>query len=339
VKALLQSSANCQVNVIALAYSLEVRSNMKTIDSSTRKRRIFMGSALTLLIVTTTAIQIQNSELANALIPIAQTPFNPPMDISAEIDSPAVGTPPTDPITQKLLADGCNLNASPTATQHDLGTCKVLVIGDSLGQNLGYGLLGQLRNKPGLTVTMKAKASTGLSNAWFYNWHVNQAAFIKTYKPNLVIVLMGANDRQNFVVNGKIQTFGNLDWQKTYQTNVTMLASAATASGAYVVWVGLPIMKPYNYAKGETLIDKLIAAAVPKTTGAQYIPLRELTADASGKYQQSAIINGKYQVFRGGDGIHFSSVGQEVIATYTINKINRLFHVKLTPNISWYIKK
>lgn len=312
---------------------------MKNKESSTKFRRIILGSTLVLLISATTVIQFENVQLANALIPVAQTPIDPPVELPEVIDPPTEETPPTDPITKKLLADGCNLNASVTATQQPLGTCKFLVIGDSLGNNLGFGLLGQLRNKPGLITTDKAKASTGLSNAWFYDWHVNQAAFIKTYKPNLVIVLLGANDRQNFVVNGKVQTFGNLDWQKTYQSNVTKLASAATASGAYVLWVGLPIMKPYNYAKGETLIDQLIATAVPKTTGAQYIPLRDLTSDAQGKYRQSAIVNGKYQVFRGGDGIHFSSVGQEIIATYTINKINRLFHVKLTPNIAWYIKK
>lgn len=103
MKALVPSSANYQVNVMPLAYSLQVRSNMKNIDSSTRKRRIFLGSALSLLIVATTAIQIQNSELANALIPVAQTPIDPPIDIPAEIDPPAVDTPPTDPITQKLL--------------------------------------------------------------------------------------------------------------------------------------------------------------------------------------------------------------------------------------------
>jgi len=323
---------------MSLAYTLAVRSKMQKLESSPKLRRIILGSTLVLLLTATTIIQFQNTQLANALIPSALIPVDPQIHPHV-ITPPKVDNPPTDPITTKLLADGCNLNTSPTATQKPLGTCKFLVIGDSLGQNLGYGLLDQLRNKPGLTTTVKAKASTGLSNAWFYNWHTNQDAFIKTYKPNLVIVLLGANDRQNFVVNGKVQNFASTSWQKTYQSNVVSLAAAATASGAYVLWVGLPIMKPYNYAKGETLIDQLIADAVPKTLGAQYIPLQDLTSDASGKYRQSAWINGKYQVFRGGDGIHFSSIGQEVIATYTINKINRLFHVNLTPTNSWYIKK
>jgi hypothetical protein len=312
---------------------------MLKVDTGTKIRRLVLGVILTALISGTTVIQIQNAELANALVPVAADPVVPPVVDPPVVNTPVVETPPSDPIKEKLLADGCNLNADLTATQHLLGTCKILIIGDSLGNNLGYGMLGQLRNKPGLTTILKAKASTGLSNAWFYNWHTNLASFLTTYKPNLVVVLLGANDRQNFVVNGKIQTFGNLDWQKTYQSNVTKLASAATKAGAYVLWVGLPIMKPYNYAKGETLIDQLIANAVPKTPGAQYIGLRDLTSDADGKYRQSAIINGKYQVFRAGGGIHFSSIGQEVIATYTINKINRLFHVKLSPNIAWYIKK
>lgn len=312
---------------------------MQTKESATKFRRIILGFTLVLLISATSVIQFQNIQLANALIPAAQVPKDKPPRPPTVMTPPAVDPQPEDPITKRLLADGCNLNAAPDAIKQPLGTCKFLVIGDSLGQNLGYGLLGQLRNKTGLVTTMKAKASTGLSNAWFYDWHLNLDKFIRQYKPNLVIVLLGANDRQNFVVNGKVQNFSTPAWNKTYQSNVTSLAAAATASGAYVLWVGLPIMKPYNYAKGETAIDQLIASAVPKTAGAQYIPLRELTADASGKYIQSAMINGKYQVFRGGDGIHFSSVGQEIIATYTINKINRIFHVNLTPNKAWYVKK
>jgi hypothetical protein len=305
-------------------------------------RRVGLSSALVFLSLATTVIQIDNNALAQALIPVAQPvvpPVENPTDEIPVVDPPVEVTPPADPIAEKLLADGCNLDSSPTATPKVLGTCKFLIIGDSLGNNLGYGMLGQLRNKTGLTTTLKAKASTGLANAWFYNWHNNLATFLKTYKPNLVIILMGANDRQNFVVNNQVQTFGTEAWKKTYQSNISKLATAATKSGAYVLWVGLPIMKPYNYAKGETLIDQLYAVTVPKVKGAQYLSLRELTADASGNYRQSAIINGKYQVFRGGDGIHFSSVGQEIIATYTINKINKLFHVKLAPTNPWYIKK
>ena len=339
MKALLGGSGNCQANVMPLAYSLAGRSKMQNRERNTIFRRFTLGFTLVLLISATTVVQFQNVQLANALIPTAQVQINKPIRPHTVMTPQAVDAPPADPIATKLLADGCNLNASTGATKKPLGTCKFLVIGDSLGQNLGYGLLDQLRNKTGLITTMKAKASTGLSNAWFYDWHLNLDKFITQYKPNLVIVLLGANDRQNFVVNGKVQNFGSVPWQKTYQSNVTSLAAAATSSGAYVLWVGLPIMKPYNYAKGETQIDQLIANAVPNTIGAQYIPLRDLTEDSTGRYRQSALINGKYQAFRAGDGIHFSSVGQEVIATYAINQINKLFHVALTPNKAWYIKK
>jgi hypothetical protein len=200
-------------------------------------------------------------------------------------------------------------------------------------------MMAQLVNQTTLTFTRTAKASTGLSNAWFYNWHTALAGFLKTYKPNMVVVFLGANDRQNFVVNGVTQVFGTEAWKKTYQSNVTKIAKAAINSGAYVLWVGLPIMKPFNYAKGETLIDEQFALAVPKVLGATYLPTRAFTADAAGKYRQYGPVNGSSVMIRGDDGIHFTAMGQSVIGTYVINAISRTYHVQLTPKNPKYITK
>jgi hypothetical protein len=155
----------------------------------------------------------------------------------------------------------------------------------------------------------------------------------------MVIVFLGANDRQNYVINGVTQTFGTEAWKKTYRANITKLANAAINSGAYVLWIGMPIMKPYNYAKGETLIDEQFALTVPKIPGAIYLPTRAFTADSAGHYRQSAVVNGSLQVIRGDDGIHFSTLGQSVIATYVINNIIKTYHVQMTPKNPKYITK
>ena len=300
-------------------------------------RRLLVSFALVGLLGSASFLQIQNAQLAKAIEAHQNIKPSPPKVDPVPDPSPTIAY--IEAIRTKLLADGCNLSLDISTLKKPLGTCKVLLIGDSLGNNLGYGMIPQLQSKANLTFTLKAKASTGLSNAWFYNWHNNLATYLKTYKPNLVIVFLGANDRQNYVVNNSVQNFGSEAWKETYRSNITKLATAATKSGAYVLWVGMPIMKPFNYAKGITLIDEQFAMAVPKVPGATYMPLREFTADSEGNYRASAPMNGKLVQIRGEDGIHFSSMGQSVIGTYTINSMNKLFHVVLSPSNPRYITK
>ena len=87
---------------------------------------------LTALISGTAVIQIQNAELASALVPVAADPVVPTVVDPPVVNPPTDVTPPVDPIKEKLQADGCNLNADPTATQHLLGTCKILIIGSKM---------------------------------------------------------------------------------------------------------------------------------------------------------------------------------------------------------------
>ena len=301
-------------------------------------RRVLLSLLVAGLIAGISFLEIDNRNLASAIAAKNQKPTEKP-HTDPIVPDPDITPSQIQAIQDKLASDGCNFNADPAAIRKVLGNCKILLIGDSLGNNLAYGMISQLTNQTTLTFTRKAKASTGLSNPWFYNWHTNLATFLKTYKPNMVIVFLGANDRQDYVINGVRQVFGTEAWKKTYRANITKIASAATKSGAYVLWVGMPIMKPYNYAKGITLIDAQFALAVPTVPGASYLATRAYTADASGAYREGAMVNGRYAQIRGEDGIHFTAIGQQVMATYVINSITRIFHVKLSPVNPRYITK
>ena len=304
-------------------------------------RRVALSALVAGLIAGVSFLEIDNSQLASAIAIKNAQPVKPPVDKPVE-EVPVEPAPELSliqAIKDKLAADGCNLNTDLNSKRKPLGNCKILLVGDSLGNNLAYGMLGQLTKEPTLKFVRKAKSSTGLSNAWFYNWHNNLATFLKQEKPNLVVVFLGANDRQNYVVNNKVQNFGTEAWKKTYRSNVTKIAAASTKAGAYVLWVGMPIMKPYNYAKGITTIDEQFAMAVPLVPGATYLPTRAFTADASGAYREGALVNGTYSQLRGQDGIHFTAMGQNVLATYVINSIVRTYHVSLKLNNPRYITK
>lgn len=303
-------------------------------------RRVALSALVASLLAGITFLEIDNANISAAIAKQHAQPITPPTEPIDEVPIPEEPAPSLiQQIKDKLAADGCNLNTDVSAKRKALGNCKILLIGDSLGNNLAYGMIGQLSKEPTLKFVRKAKASTGLSNAWFYNWHNNLATFLKEEKPNLVVVFLGANDRQNYVVNNKVQNFGTDAWKKTYRSNVTKIATASTKAGAYVLWVGMPIMKPYNYAKGITTIDEQFAMAAPLVPGATYLSTRAFTADATGAYREGALVNGKYAQLRGQDGIHFTTMGQNVMATYVINSIIKTYHVNIKVNNPRYITK
>ena len=303
-------------------------------------RRVALSTLVAILLGGVTFFEIDNANLKAAIAKNNAAPIDVPVDPIPEEPTPEEPAPSlTKAIEDKLASDGCSLSTETSSKRKLIGNCKILLIGDSLGDNLAYGMIPQLSKEPTLKFVRKAKASTGLSNAWFYNWHNNLATFLKEEKPNLVVVLLGANDRQNYVVNNKVQNFGSEAWNKTYRSNVTKIATASTKAGAYVLWVGMPIMKPYNYAKGITTIDEQFAMAVPIVPGATYLSTRAFTADASGVYRAGAVVNGKYAQLRGQDGIHFTAMGQNVMATYVINNIIRTYHVNIKVNNPRYITK
>lgn len=241
--------------------------------------------------------------------------------------------PPVDPVLEKIkahqTATGCRMHLDTSVPVQTLGTCKLLLIGDSIGNNLGYGMIGQLGRYSNLKFVLRAKSSTGLSNSWFYNWETNLKNYLKVEKPNLVVVMLGANDRQNMKVNGEILTYGTAKWRAAYSASVSRLTKLATDAGAYVLWVGMPKCKPYNYNKGMELISTLFSVNVRLNTGARFIALRPLTSDANGNYTQYQTVNGTRMKTRGDDGIHFTANGQNVIGSYAISKIAGLFRVAL----------
>jgi len=62
----------------------------------------------------------------------------------------------------------------------------------------------------------------------------------------------------------------------------TKMASAATKSGAYVMWVGMPIMQPNGYRQGMVLINSVFAQVATTVPGMTFVPTWDLFANSKG---------------------------------------------------------
>ncbi|MDE3065688.1 MAG: DUF459 domain-containing protein, partial [Acidobacteriota bacterium] len=210
-----------------------------------------------------------------------------------------------------------------------LGRCTVLEIGDSMGNDLGWGLARELAS-PGLRLVQVDRSSTGLSATWFFDWPRHLAADLRRYHPDLVIVCLGANDEQAIAVKGSSRAFGSDAWASVYRTRVRRLAAMATHAGSYVLWVGLPVMEPAGYRRGVNFLNAQYRAVVPTVPGATFQPTWRLMADTRGNFRAGGLVNGAQAVLRSADGIHFTVIGEDVFATFVARQISAIYHVPLT---------
>ena len=215
----------------------------------------------------------------------------------------------------------------------------MLEIGDSLGNDLGWGLARQLGHDHAVRLVQADKSSTGLLTPWFYNWPQKEKVLLSQYKPQLVVIMFGANDEQNLRVNGHVLAFGSAPWVSAYTDIVTKMASAATKSGAYVLWVGMPIMQPNGYRQGMILINSVFANVAMTAPGMTFLPTWDLFANAQGHFVDAARVNNIPSLLREADGIHLSYVGENVLSTYVARSIGAVYHVQVTPEAAMYIDR
>ena len=211
-----------------------------------------------------------------------------------------------------------------------LGHCRILEIGDSIGSELGWALQREVGTLHGLSLVTRGRSSTGLSATWFYNWPQHLALLLRQYHPNLVVVCLGANDQQGLAVKGGALAFATVAWRNEYVSRVTHMLDLAHRAGAYVMWVGLPVMRPVGYNQGVTTLNSLYARSVAKAPGAVFLSTSALLATPSGQYRAAARVGHTVQVLRASDGIHFSVIGEDVFATAVLKALSTSFHVPLT---------
>lgn len=226
---------------------------------------------------------------------------------------------------------GCGISLDIAQPKRKVGTCTVLLIGDSMGNNLGAGLSYQLERTKGIDLVRRSKGSTGLSNSWFYNWPEELKPMLSRYKPNLVIVMLGANDRQNMKVDGQSLSFGTSKWKAAYRENIDRIAEMVTAAGSYVLWVGLPVMEPRSYGEGMALLNRMYADEAPRTTGVTFLNVWDYLADNNGEFRSHVRISSGLTKIRGGDGIHFSTSGMRVLASYVLLNLRDIYSVNIRP--------
>ena len=227
----------------------------------------------------------------------------------------ATTTPTTAPANPKM----------PTAAE----PLRVLIVGDSIGLDMGGALQSDLAGTGVVNAALDARESTGLVRPDYFNWPAELTTDLQKVDPQVVVVMIGANDAQDFLGPPDVP-YTSPEWNLLYAQRVAQLMQIAQSGGAAVVWVGMPPMQnPGLSAQMADLNTVALHQASVTHPSVTFISTDKSLGTPQGGYTAFET-NGAGQVVnvRTPDGTHLTPGGSQVVAQQVIGELQTLgYHI------------
>ena len=215
--------------------------------------------------------------------------------------------------------------SEPTAPVEKVDTAKpVLIIGDFMAGALAEGLTEAFADSPGVKVVEKWNGSSGFARKDYYDWPSNLPSIIAAVKPSVVVVMIGANDRQQIQVGDKYEAVGTLAWTAEYGLRVQSMAQALKSAGVPSIWVGQPAFRSSQMSRSMTAFNDIYRRNI-ESVGGTFVDIWDSFVDENGAFQQSGPdMNGLPARLRASDGISFAAAGKRKAAFFVEKPLRQL---------------
>jgi len=201
---------------------------------------------------------------------------------------------------------------------------KVLVVGDFMAGSLGDGLKTAFEMTPGIAVETRANGSSGLVREDYFNWPGTLPGYVGELKPSVIIISLGANDRQQMQMGDVKEKFRSDLWTEEYRKRVNALAALARKEKLPVLWVGMPPFQSAAMTADMVTFNGIYREEIEKV-GGQFVDIWDGFVDEGGKFVLTGSdINGQQVRLRGADGINLTKAGKRKLAFYVEKDIRRL---------------
>jgi hypothetical protein len=211
---------------------------------------------------------------------------------------------------------------------------KILVVGDFLASGLGSGLDDAFEASPGVVVDTRGTVASGLVRQDYYNWQQQLPQMMDEAKPAVVVVMIGANDRQQMVGDGANEKFGTDEWYTAYQARIEAFGKAVTDNHIPLLWVGLPSFDSDSMTADAVKLNQLYQSEAEKI-GGEFVDIWGGFTDENGKFiVTGSDINGQQVRLRTSDGINLTTAGRRKVAFYVEKPVRRLLGDQASPDIT-----
>lgn len=221
------------------------------------------------------------------------------------------------------------INPFPTGDRY-----RILVIGDSLGDDLWQGLYRAFQEDKNLEFINRSKATGGLVRSDSNSWESQVIDILKNDSFQIAVMMFGANDDQAIKTGKDWLKVGSEPWRQAYGERVEAIIKKLRAANIAVYWVGLPVMRsPDQSADAEMMNEVFREKAF--INSAKYIDTWNGFTDESGRFSAyGPDMSGQVKRLRSDDGVHFTERGSLKLAHFVEKEMRRdLSLAKLERNI------
>ena len=208
----------------------------------------------------------------------------------------------------------------------------VIVVGDFMASGLAEGLAAAYAQNPGIKIIDRSNGSSGFVRADFHDWPAEIKTLIETEKPAAVVVMIGANDRQQMKIGDVREQPLSDAWTKQYEARTDAFAAAIKERGLPFVWVGLPAFKSTKVSSDLIALNDIYAKSAENSGGA-FVDIWDGFVDENGAFVMNGPdMNGQPVRLRGSDGISLSKPGKRKVAFYVEKPLNKLLGSETVPS-------
>lgn len=198
---------------------------------------------------------------------------------------------------------------------------RVLVLGDSVGGGLGAGLMRMGDADGHYEVTLRFNDESGLARPEVYDWAETLPKILESGSYDVIVVLLGANDRQMIRSGNERLAFSTPDWIAAYKRQADRVLGSLKASGARIYWVSIPPMADADYDAAMRIVTGLQKERV-EAMGFTFIDIRPAFSNAEGGYTDTGPDEtGVVRKLRGRDGVSFFKWGNNRLAQLVLQAI------------------
>ena len=198
---------------------------------------------------------------------------------------------------------------------------KILVVGDFFAGNIGGELETTFEASPGVAVFTRSDGSSGLVRDDHYDWLKELPGIIDEAKPAIVVVMIGANDRQQ-MTSGAKEKFRTDAWFSEYQRRVSDVVRTVTSRKLPLLWVGLPAFQSPSMTADAVKLNAIYRSRA-ESAGGEFVDIWDGFVDEDGKFiLTGSDVSGQQVRLRGSDGITFTAAGKQKLAFY-VEKLAR----------------
>lgn len=196
----------------------------------------------------------------------------------------------------------------------------VLITGDSMSQPLDAELAQAFTAaKSNTTVIRDLHLGTAISQPALLDWVEAAGDGTKKWRPDAVVVLLGANEGFPFEADGGVNCCGG-GWVDEYSRRVGLMMDAWSRGGkARVYWLKLPTPRSGDRKEISDAVNQAIENAASKRH--ENVRVVDLVAALTpgDQFRASMDVGGRPTIVREQDGIHLNEAGSAVALSALMN--------------------